>query len=303
MNHLDLFSGIGTWSYAFHKYGVETVGFCEKDSKTSQFIEDKFPGIDIFNDVCTLKFSDLPKKVDIITASYPCQDLSTGGKKAGLVDGNGNLTRSGLFYEATRLASEIRPKYFILENVGRQLKQDFPRIQEELFRIGFDYEWHILRATDFKLPHQRERLFIISHPREFRLYERLREKRYLHPHKKRKSETPHAHREQCEFKSREVCSILSRGGLESYLSTQASQKPALSGIRRVVDGISEGVYPDKNRDRIEKELEKIRKQRIKQLGNAIVLPAAEFIIKSILEVERKLHVVTKDYVDTSAEVI
>ena len=51
-------------------------------------------------------------KIDLITFGFPCQDLSIAGKRAGLKG-----SRSGLFYEATRLIRECHPGIFIFENV------------------------------------------------------------------------------------------------------------------------------------------------------------------------------------------
>ena len=108
---LDLFSGIGGFSLGLERTGgFETVAFCEINKFCQKVLKKHWPEVPIFEDVTKLKGEQVGQ-VDIICGGFPCQDLSTSGQGAG-VGGE----RSGLWREMARLASELRPKYIIMEN-------------------------------------------------------------------------------------------------------------------------------------------------------------------------------------------
>ena len=65
--------------------------------------------------------------IDLLIGGSPCQDLSIAGKRAGLAG-----ARSGLFYEYVRILKEVKPKYFVLENVASMPKEAKEIITKEL---------------------------------------------------------------------------------------------------------------------------------------------------------------------------
>ena len=84
---LDLFSGIGGFSYAGEKLvgGYETVAFCEYDKHAQKVLRKHWPDTEIIDDVRELandadRFRGL---VDIITGGYPCQPFSLAGVRRG----------------------------------------------------------------------------------------------------------------------------------------------------------------------------------------------------------------------------
>jgi DNA (cytosine-5)-methyltransferase 1 len=164
---LDLFSGIGGFSYAAERLvkGFKTIAFCEADRACQRVLAKHWPSTLIFPDVRTLTAQDIlplcPTGLDVITAGFPCQDLSIAGKQAGY-DGE----RSVLFYEIIRLAREFRPRFILLENVRNLLShQDGTTFQETLFQIakaGYDAEWAVIPASDVGACHRRERIWIIA---------------------------------------------------------------------------------------------------------------------------------------------
>ena len=113
---LDLFSGIGGFSYAAEKIvgGFRTTQFVELDPYCQKVLCKHWPQVAIHADIRT--FTAEPGMFDVITAGFPCQDLSAAGKQRGL-----QAERSGLFYEVIRLARELRPKFVLFENVGNLL--------------------------------------------------------------------------------------------------------------------------------------------------------------------------------------
>lgn len=290
---LDLFSGVGGFSLGLEKTGgFETVAFCEKDETCRKVLRKHWPRHAIFQDVETLTYKELKsvskyandawdlgllenppspriKKIDVICGGFPCQDISVGGRKKGIING----ARSSLWKQYKRLIDEIKPRYAIIENVERLRKNGLGVVLSDLFEIGYDAEWHCVTARRFGLPHQRDRAWIIAYPRVKRCHERAREKRHLQTDKKRKSETVHSDGEKCESELGEVRPILSRGALEAFVYSLPNQRAPLSEIRRVTDGVPLGLD------------ETARQNRIKQLGNAVVPVALEFIGSRILEIE------------------
>lgn len=168
---LDLFSGIGGFSYAAEHLvkGFETIAFCEPDRACQRVLAKHWPSTPIFPDVRTLTAQDIlplcPTGLDVITAGFPCQDLSVAGKQAGY-DGE----RSVLFYEIIRLARELRPRFLLLENVRNLLShQNGTTFQETLFQIakaGYDAEWTVIPASDVGACHRRERIWIVAYTKD-----------------------------------------------------------------------------------------------------------------------------------------
>ena len=118
MRVLDLFSGIGGFAYAGQLLGgFTTIDFVELDSYCQQVLRKNFPNVPIHDDINTFDTSFRFGDYDLITAGFPCQDLSSAGKQAGLGEG----TRSGLFYRVMQIARQVRPKYILLENVANTI--------------------------------------------------------------------------------------------------------------------------------------------------------------------------------------
>jgi DNA (cytosine-5)-methyltransferase 1 len=105
--------------------------------------------------------------VDVITGGFPCQDISSAGKQAGIGEG----TRSGLWSEIVRLTRDLRPRYVIVENVANLLSGPseqrggwFGRVLGDLAECGYDVEWQSLRASDIGAWHHRNRIWITGWP-------------------------------------------------------------------------------------------------------------------------------------------
>ncbi len=168
---LDLFSGIGGFSYAAEQLvgGFKTIAFCDSDEPCRKVLRKHWPDTPIFTDVCSLQAKDIqplcPNGLSLITAGFPCQDLSVAGKQAGY-DGE----RSVLFYEIIRLARELRPDFLLLENVRNLLShQNGETFQETLFQIakaGYDAEWAVIPASDLGACHKRERIWIVAYAKK-----------------------------------------------------------------------------------------------------------------------------------------
>lgn len=167
LNVFEAFSGLGAQRAALRNIGIDhtSVGISEIDKraiKAYNLIHGETPN---FGDVSKIDPTTLPT-IDLFTYSFPCTDLSTAGKQAGLVDEFGLPTRSGLLYECEKIIEAKRPKYLLLENVkaliGKKFKADFDKWVAYLDGLGYNTYWKVLNAKDFGHAQNRERVFAVS---------------------------------------------------------------------------------------------------------------------------------------------
>ncbi len=160
---LDLFSGIGGFSLGLERSGLcETVAFCEIEPFPRKVLAKHWPEVPIYNDVRTLTADTLSRDgiaVDVICGGFPCQDISTAGKGAGLAG-----ERSGLWSEIARLVGELRPRYVIVENVSALLGRGLGDVLGDLSKIGYDAEWHCIPASYVGAWHRRDRVWVVAYP-------------------------------------------------------------------------------------------------------------------------------------------
>jgi DNA (cytosine-5)-methyltransferase 1 len=153
MNVLDLFSGIGGFSLGLERAGMRTVAFCEIDGYARRVLAKHWPGVPCLDDVRTDDFPD----ADVISAGFPCQDISFAGDGAGLAG-----ERSGLYREVIRAIRLVRPGYAVLENVAALLSRGLDTVLGDLAEVGYDAEWHCIPASAVGAPHRRDRIWIIA---------------------------------------------------------------------------------------------------------------------------------------------
>lgn len=162
MRYIDFFSGIGGFALGLRQAGIEFEEhwFSEIDKNAINIYKKHFPNAKELGDVRAIRdFSGI--KADIITFGFPCQDLSVAGKRRGLAG-----ARSGLFFEAMRIIRELKPQYFIFENVKGLLTNnrgaDFVRCLREISDIGiYECEWQLVN-TSWVLPQNRERVYFVG---------------------------------------------------------------------------------------------------------------------------------------------
>ena len=171
--YLDLFSGVGATHESFTQLESEglikgdLLNYCEYEDWIAKMYSvlhnvplDKNLG-DITK-VDETKLSDF----DLMTYGFPCQDISMLGNQEGFYDSDGNLTRSGLLFEALRIAKYKKPKILIAENVkalvNKNNRDNFNLMINELDEMGYNSYWRVLDAKKYGIPHSRQRVFIIS---------------------------------------------------------------------------------------------------------------------------------------------
>jgi DNA (cytosine-5)-methyltransferase 1 len=160
----SLFSGIGGLEMGLEMTGrFETVWQSEVDPFCQSILERNFVKAKQLGDINEINEHEI-EAVDVICGGFPCQDVSTAGRGAGL-DGE----RTGLFFRAMQIVSEIKPSCVILENVTGLLTKGFERVLGAFQEIGYDVEWNCVSAQSVGYPHKRERIFIIAYPAGVRL--------------------------------------------------------------------------------------------------------------------------------------
>lgn len=168
---LDLFSGIGGFSLGLERTGgFETVAFCEIDLFCRRVLAKHWPKVKQYEDVRTLNADALQRDgiaVDVICGGFPCQDISSAGKRAGLAG-----ERSGLWAEYSRLIGELRPAFAIVENVSDLRARGLGDVLGDLAALGYDAVWESIPASAVGAPHRRDRLWVIAYTNGRRLQER-----------------------------------------------------------------------------------------------------------------------------------
>ena len=125
MNVLSLFDGMSCGQIALDRLGIKVDNYfaCEIDKYAMQVTQANFPNTIQLGDVTKVDLSELPK-IDLVLAGSPCQGFSFAGKQLAFDD-----PRSSLFFEFIKILKEVKPKYFLLENV--RMKQEFLNIITE----------------------------------------------------------------------------------------------------------------------------------------------------------------------------
>lgn len=169
MKVLSLFSGIGAFEKALDRLNVpyQLVNYCEIDKYASNAYAQIHQCDESLNlgDITKIDTSTLPNDIDLITYGFPCQDISLAGKQKGFEE-DGELTRSGLFFEALRIIEDTQPCIAIAENVknlvSKKFSKEFDIVLSSLEKAGYNNYWKVLNAKDYGIPQNRERVFIVS---------------------------------------------------------------------------------------------------------------------------------------------
>ena len=165
---ISLFSGVGGLDLAVRVAipSARTVCYVEGEAFAAAVLvarmqEGSLDEAPIWSDVCTFDGRPWRGAVDLIAGGFPCQDLSSAGKRRGL-DGE----RSGLWWQYHRIVAEVQPRWVFVENVEGLAARGLGDVLEALSDIGYDAEWGVLAAAEVGAPHRRRRLFILAWRRD-----------------------------------------------------------------------------------------------------------------------------------------
>ena len=155
----SLCSGYGGLDAAVQSVlGGDLAWVADPDPGASKILAHHHPDVPNLGDITRLAWSTVPQ-VDILTAGFPCQDISNAGKRAG-IEG----TRSGIWAHVVEAVRVVRPGLVFLENVAALTSRGLDRVAADLAEVGFVGSWRCVRASDVGAPHRRERIFILAWP-------------------------------------------------------------------------------------------------------------------------------------------
>lgn len=178
----SLFSGAAGLDRAVENvFGARTVWHCELDPAASKVLAHHYPNTPNLGDITQVNWGAV-EPVDILCGGFPCQDVSSAGRRAGLKDG----TRSGLWNIFADTIEQLRPHLVVIENVRGLLNAAAHRPMEsntdgvgdrdsqpvlraigavlgDLSDLGYDAQWVTVPASAVGAPHRRERVFILAY--------------------------------------------------------------------------------------------------------------------------------------------
>ena len=161
MKYVSLFSGIEAATVAWEPLGWKPVCFAEFDEFPSAVLAERYPEVPNVGDVTKMNWKKYRGKVDLVVGGSPCQSFSIAGKREGLQG------ESGLMYEYIRAVREVRPRWFLWENVPGALSSEggeaFRQLLSEMDKLGYGLAWRVLDAQFFGVAQRRRRLFLVGH--------------------------------------------------------------------------------------------------------------------------------------------
>ena len=160
LTFIDTFAGIGGFHTGFSKAGYKCVFACEID-QTLRELYFKNYGLSVAGDITQIKSVSIPKH-DVFCAGFPCQPFSIAGKK----QGSKCPFFGGLIEDIIRIVKSHKPSVIMLENVPTLLTIEkgtfWQSIKQSFLRLGYVVEHAILSPSDFGIPQNRKRLFVLA---------------------------------------------------------------------------------------------------------------------------------------------
>ena len=153
-----LFAGIGGIESGLARAGFESEILCESWEPARAVLADRFAGVRLERDVRELR--SLPK-VDVVTAGFPCTDLSQAGRTRGIAG-----SESGLVGEVFRLLRRRRAPVVVLENVRNMLVLDGGRamryLVDEIEALGYRWAYRVVDSRCTGVPQRRQRVIFVA---------------------------------------------------------------------------------------------------------------------------------------------
>lgn len=155
----EMFSGIGGSRLGIEQVGFNVVVSSEIEKFCIKAYQDNF-GDTPLGDIKEIKIKDLPD-FTVLAASTPCQSFSLQGKRKGLKDSRGQL-----IHEVLKIVDGKKPQVVFIENVKGMATirkgRDLQAVLNEFKKRGYHVYWTVLNASDFGVPQNRERLYIVA---------------------------------------------------------------------------------------------------------------------------------------------
>lgn len=168
MIHLTgLFAGIGGIEHGFHRAlgdAVKTDLLCESWSPAQAVLRSRFAGTELHPDVRELE--ELPAETDVLSAGFPCQDLSQAGQTAGIRGKQSGLVTHLFDLLRRRIAARRRLPLLLIENVPNMLSLDRGSAMEfliqEIESLGYTWAYRVVDTRFTGLPQRRRRVILVA---------------------------------------------------------------------------------------------------------------------------------------------
>ncbi len=176
---LALFAGAGGGILGGHLLGWKTVCAVEWEPYPACVLAARqndgiLPPFPIWDDVQTFDGKPWRGIVDVVSGGFPCQDISSAGKGAG-IEGS----RSSMWKHMARIIDEVRPRFAFVENSPMLVGRGAAMVIGDLAEMGYDCQWCIVSASDCGAPHQRDRFWLVAHAKGDR-YQQGRRQSHVH---------------------------------------------------------------------------------------------------------------------------
>lgn len=160
IRELALFAGAGGGILGGQLLGWRTVCAVERDAYAAQVLAQRqndgiLEAFPIWSDIEHFDGTKWRGIVDLISGGFPCQDISSAGKGAGI-----GGKRSGLWSHMQRVIDEVRPPYVFVENVPMLRSRGLDRVLGDLASLGYDARWGCVSARQCGALHKRDRIWI-----------------------------------------------------------------------------------------------------------------------------------------------
>ncbi len=161
MKVASFFAGCGGLDLGFCQAGFDVVWANEFEPHCRATYIRNYPNTEfVLGDIRKINPNTIPD-CDGFIGGPPCQSWSVGGKQKGLDDERGQL-----FLKYIELIQAKQPKFFVIENVKGMLNAKFREVFEDfvnrLDSAGYDVQWTLLDAVYYRIPQNRERVFIVG---------------------------------------------------------------------------------------------------------------------------------------------
>lgn len=160
--YVSIFSGVEAASLAWEPLGWEPVAFSEIEPFPCAVLAERWPNVPNLGDITKINWKEeIDGAIDLVVGGSPCQSFSVAGKREGLKGA------SGLMFEYIRCVQELRPRWFLWENVPGALTSEdggaFGQLLSEMDELGYSLAWRVLDAQFFGVAQRRRRLFLVGH--------------------------------------------------------------------------------------------------------------------------------------------
>ena len=309
IKYIDLFCGLGGFRIALEKQKCKCVFSSDIDEAVSKVYKTNF-GEYPSGDITKINSKDIPN-FDILCAGFPCQSFSIAGKRLGFED-----TRGTMFFEVARILKEKKPKAFVLENVKGLTNHNKGKTLEIILKVlndlGYDFRYKVLNSKDYGIPQSRERWYCIGVRKDLNIklnadYIFPKEQLLLYSYDNiidsKINNKDYAISETCkkniELHIDKVKEKTSKYTLAYEIRPSRCQfrsngiSPCLTA-KMGTGGNNVPVIVELNRKLTEKECLKLMgypndykigtgSQAYKQIGNSVIVPIVEYIIKQLVE--------------------